>query len=209
MAIFSDLVATTAEQLYLPTVTVESVGKRARSAGLISKYGRGPNAAQMTARDAAVLLIGCCIAHERGASFEDELSEACAARLEFAGIVPYTSRELEPQIRGALHFIVPLSIGRFENHNVLAGLTSIIDDMRNGTFDKWANGQTASVFFELHQIDRALTVFIDRAGLTAGLLYHERRADDVDDAIRVERVVRVRTPVFRSLANLLGPPPPE
>src|SRR3712207_5689305 len=58
VALLSDLVKTIARVEELDAVTVGFYARSAREAGLVSKKGRGRGAAQMSATDAANLLIG-------------------------------------------------------------------------------------------------------------------------------------------------------
>jgi hypothetical protein len=81
MATFNELVKAVAMAEGLDEMTVRGIGIKVRDAGHISKRGRGPSAAQMTVRDAAMLLIGVNapgLAKDAGLAVEEYLQTKVA-----------------------------------------------------------------------------------------------------------------------------------
>jgi hypothetical protein len=70
MATSGELIETVADILGISKATVTTYYRSLREAGLVAKSGRGPSAAQMAARDAALLLVAA-----GGSRFEKEPAE--------------------------------------------------------------------------------------------------------------------------------------
>lgn len=86
MATPGELIKTVADVLYVPEVTVASYYRSLREAGLVTKGGRGPSAAQMKPSDAAKLLSAV-----GGSRFEKETAEKTVR--DYSGIkVAHTAR---------------------------------------------------------------------------------------------------------------------
>jgi hypothetical protein len=92
VATFNDLVKAIAETEGMDRMTVRGIGIKVREAGMISKSGRGPSAAQMTAKDAAALLIGV-----NGTDLAKDAAGAvrafCDLRLRFDYTMPENPKE--------------------------------------------------------------------------------------------------------------------
>lgn len=72
MCSFPELAKACSALLPVPYPTVDLAGRYLRSANMLTMKGFGRGGAQMTARDAATLLLSLLIDHERGGDFAEE-----------------------------------------------------------------------------------------------------------------------------------------
>lgn len=104
MASFPDLAKGLSDLLAVPYPTIDLAGRHLRAADMLTVKGFGRGAAEMTPRDAAALLLGLLIEHQRGGDFAAETARVMRLPL----FEDYTS--IYPD-----HFAHDLSIAKAKN----------------------------------------------------------------------------------------------
>jgi hypothetical protein len=82
MASFPDLGKKLSSLIGIPFPTIDLAGRELRGAGLLTVKGFGRGGAEMTARDAAILLISLLIDHKRGGDFVGEVKRVISLPLQ-------------------------------------------------------------------------------------------------------------------------------
>jgi hypothetical protein len=131
MATPGELVHTVAKVLGIPQATIVQYDRNLAAAGLRTKSGRGPSAAQVTSEDAANLLIAICGAPASGAAIKEAVETCERYRLLQAYGVNSKSKS-GPFARLKLH--CP-TLGRLpERHEFGRAIAALIDSVAAGEF---------------------------------------------------------------------------
>ncbi|MGY3240013.1 hypothetical protein ACVMAJ_006903 [Bradyrhizobium sp. USDA 4448] len=88
MASFPELARAVSALLTIPYPTVDLAGRHLRAADMITVKGFGRGGAEMTARDAATLIIALLIDHERGGDFAAETARVMRLPLSQTTVYP-------------------------------------------------------------------------------------------------------------------------
>lgn len=205
-----DLAKRLVKLLGKPAATVDLYGRYCRDGELISKSGRGPrSAAHMTSLDATNWLFSLAIEHERGGDFLRETKRVLSTRLLSATYFGSSTKSMsiEDNARCAFQFLQGLAVADPGNLTAGAAMAALIDDMRSGAFDRWAEDVIVEVTADFHASDGRILLMFSRPqfGLSTVLMF--ARASK-DKPVTTEKIFRVHQPVFQGLADVLGATPP-
>lgn len=204
-----DLAKRLVKLLDKPAPTVDLYGRYCRDGELVSKSGRGPrSAAHMTSIDATNWLFSLAIEHERGGDFLRETKRALGTRLLSATYFGSSAKgmSLEDNAKSAFQFLGGLKVAVPANLTAGAAIAALIDDMRSGAFDRWAEGVIVEVTADFHASDGRILLMFSRPqfGVSAVLMF--ARASK-KKPVTTEKIYRVHQPVFQGLADVLGATP--
>ena len=130
MATPGELVHTVAKALGIPQATVVQYDRNLAAAGLRTKSGRGPSAAQVTSEDAANLLIAICGAPASGAPIKEAVETCQRYRL----LQVYGAPKSKSGPFGRLKLHCP-TLGRLpERHEFGRAIAALIDSFAAGEF---------------------------------------------------------------------------
>lgn len=203
-----DLAKRLVKLLGKPAATVDLYGRYCRDGDLISKSGRGPrSAARMTSVDATNWLFALAVEHERGGDFLRETKRALSTRLLSATYFGSSTEgmSIKDNARCAFQFLHGLAVAD-PHHTAGVAIAALIDDMRSGAFDKWAEGVIVEVTADFHASDGSILLMFSRPqfGLSTVLTFARAKAKPAT----TEKIFRVHQPVFQGLADVLGATPP-
>ncbi|MFG1202223.1 hypothetical protein V5F29_07485 [Xanthobacter aminoxidans] len=132
MASPGDLVAAVAAVLGYPLVTISTYYRYLREAGLVTKGGRGPSAAQMSPRDAALLLLAVAASDE---------AKTAAERTLAMGLIPLVDRS---RGRGQETSLLSVFDDLPPSHTFADALTMLLDCAGQGSLQSAINAALSS-----------------------------------------------------------------
>lgn len=147
MATSGDLIQTLASVSGIPQATILTYYRSLREAGLVTKGGRGPSAARMKSRDAALLLIaagGARSEKEPAKKIVQDFMDVFVAHTAQNTPIPIEGRpgvfesnwvEDDCGIWKFPNLAIPSLQGLGAQHSIIDALTALLDDAMAGAFD--------------------------------------------------------------------------
>lgn len=191
-----------------PLRTVKGHAQACQIGGLMQRGKRGRyGGADMCESDCVNLLLAASLNHPRGEGVAKSVKRIRSLKLRHVVTLPEVPNdELEPRIRTVFGFVNGLSIA---NPLIECGdaLESIVRDMRDGTFDKWAGDDYVDVTATFLDLGRSVLISIHRkakSGPSRQIALSFMPGSDLRKSI-IEKSVTWNTAIFRRLAEALGP----
>jgi hypothetical protein len=185
--------------------TIKLHGGNLRKAGILPPSKRGFGALALDTRNAIDLSLSVLLAPTNLEAVET-VQTMRSRHMTSAHFNPLSlDTPAEGRVRAAFNSVRDIGIHFVGPLNVSAVLCAIVDSMRSGAFDKWAEGD-GHVTVDFHDNGRGTLIYFDRHAVNEAAVF-SFDADKNAPRPPVERMIRINDQVLRALAEALGPLP--